>query len=296
MSTQLQALGLRRTASVMAMGAVCLISALSGLAPAFAGLSDSLELEISADKEQFLLGEPIWIDVVLRNVSEDTLCISGRDIRPEHRNIDFFVTRGDEILRYTGGYATYVGKPLDLAPGEEVATHFDILEFYGMRVEETVGFEKLFHPGDYSVQARVWHSVTSNTLDVEVIEPSGEDAEIYRGLHEAALLRSRRQFRQAAETLYPLLASASQSAYRDKLYFWLIRIVHMDEPRKRALAEQVLEEYPDSRYARACLLRVLSGMDRAEAQKLVKELESTSPGTRAAVQGRKLLQTYEFRK
>lgn len=276
--------------------AICPISTLIGVDPAFGQLSSVLSLEIRADKKQFLLGEPVWIDVLLKNVSQDTVRIPDRVIRPDFGNLEFFVTSGEETLPYTGGDATYIIEPLDLAPGEELTMQFDILDFYGESAEGTHWFERLFHPGTYSVQARAWHGVLSNTLEVEVIEPSGEELEIYNGLHEAAVLEGQRRFQEAAERLYSLLPSASRSAYRDKLYNELILGACADSPRQRRLAAQVLREYPDSRYAHFCLSYVFHGMSRAEAEEYVDELESAAPGTRAAVQGRKMLGTYEFRR
>ncbi len=275
---------------------ICPVSAVIGVTPAFGELSSSLSLEITADKKQFLSGEPIWIDVVLKNVSQDTVRIPHFEIAPELRNLDFFVFCESETLQYTGGVASYFIKPRDLAAAEEVISQEHILEYYGKPREGTGWFEKVLHPGTYSVQARAWHGVLSNTLEVEVIEPSGEELEIYNGLHEAILLRAQRCPQEAAERLYSLLPSASRSAYRDKLYFWLILFVHNDKQRERSLSARVLREYPDSRYAHACLLRFFRGMSRAEAEEYVGELESAAPGTRAALQGRKLLGTYEFRK
>ena len=287
---------LGRVMPVIVVVGICPISPPAAVDLAFGRLSNALELEINIDKERFLVGEPVWIDVVLKNVSQDTVPISGRDIRPEHGNLEFFVAGGEKTLKYTGGFATYIGGPQNLAPGEEITSQFDIVDFYGKPVEGTLCFEKLLHPGMYSVQARVWRNVTSNALDMEVVEPSGEDAEIQRALHEASLLIGQRRREEAGERLCSVLPSASQSVYRDKLYFVLIRIAHTERPRQRKLAEQVLREYPDSRYAGPCLLRVFGGMSRAQAEEFVGGLESAVPGTRAAVRGRKLLETYEFRK
>jgi hypothetical protein len=280
----------------IATAVICAVSAVIGVTPAFGELSRSLSLEITADKKQFLLGEPVWVDVVLKNVSQDTVRIPHFEMAPELSNLDFFVVCESETLQYTGGVASYWIKPRDLAPAEGLTSQEDILDYYGKPREGTGWFEKVLDPGTYSVQASAWHSVMSDTLEVEVIEPSGEELEIYNGLHEAILLRAQRRFQEAAERLCSLLPSASRSAYRDKLYFWLIRIVHNDKRRQRRLSAQILREYPDSRYARFCLSYVIHGMSRAEAEKFVGELESTAPGTRAAVQGRKMLETYEFRK
>lgn len=282
-------------APVIVIVTICPISPLTGLDLALGQAPSPLRLEISADKKQFLLGEPVWIDVALKNVSQDTVRIPDRVIRPDFGNLDFFVTSESETLRYIGGHATYVSEPINLAPGEEVISQHDILDFYGKPIEGTIALERLFHPGMYSVHARAWRSVVSNTLDVEVVEPSGDDAEIYRVLHEAALLSGQRRFREAAERLYPLLPSASQSAYRDKLYIELMWAVYTDRPRRKSLAAQVLREYPNSRYARKCLYYVFQGMSRAQAEDFVRDLESRAAGTRAALHGRRMLETHEFR-
>jgi hypothetical protein len=281
---------------VIASAVICPVSAVIGVTAAFGGLSSSVRLEISSDKKQFLVGEPVWIDVVLKNVSQDAVQIPHPRIEPELGNLDFFVVCGGDTLQYTGGTASYLRKPRDLVPGEDITSQLDILNYYGQPVEGTAYFEKVLRPGTYSIQGRAWHSILSNTLTVEVIEPAGEDAEIYSRFHDAAILRGQRHRQEAADSLSSLLPSASRSAYRDKVYFWLIRFVHNDKPRQRSLSAKVLRDYPDSRYAHACLLRVFHGMDRAQAQEFVGELESAALGTRAAVEGRKMLETYEFRK
>jgi len=287
---------LARAAPVAAIVVFCSFSLAAMGDVALAEASGRLQLEIGADKSRYLVGEPIWIDVVLKNVSQDTVRVGHRIMEPESWTLEFFVVTDGETLPYTGGRASVIYESLDLPPGGELPGQFDILQYYGKCGEGTKGFERFLDPGVYSIRARAFRSVTSNALEVEVLEPSGREAEIYRIFHEAAVLDAHRHYEEAAEKLQSLLRSASSSTYRDKLYYMLIRVLHTDRRRQRDLAERVLREYPDSRYARFCLTYVLYGMTRAEAEKFVSSLESAAPGTRAAVEARRLLRTYEFRK
>jgi len=288
--------GLSRPGAVLAIAAICLLRPPIGVDPALCDQSSSLRLEISAEKSRYLVGEPIWIDMVLKNVSQDTVVIGHRVVRPEYGNLKFLIVGDGDTLQYADGFAMFISRSMNLPPGGELRDQFDVLEYYGKCGEGTMGFEMFFDPGVYSIRARAFRSVTSNTLEVEVVEPSGQEAEIYRVFHEAAVLRAQKRYDEAAEKLHALLPSAEQSPYRDKLYYMLIRILSDDKARRGRLAERVLRDYPNSRYARPCALRAFSNMTRAEAEKFVTSLESAAPGTRAAVEARRLLRTYEFRK
>lgn len=286
---------IRRAASSIVMVAAFPLSPLMGLDTTVCLGRGSLALEISPDKTEFLLGEPIWIDVTLRNTGSDTLMIPHRIQSPDRGNLEFLVTTDGDTLDYSGPMGSYVRQPQALEPGGGITRQHDILESYGRPVDGTKMLERQISPGEYTVQAKAFVNVVSNALDITVVEPSGTEAELHSALHEAYLLVAQRRTHEAVDLLGPLLADAAHSAYRDKLYFTLILVGRDDLSEWEGLTRGFVTNYPDSRYSRPCLLRLFRDMSRSQAESFVRELEFNAPGTRAALESRKILQKYEFR-
>ncbi|MFH2048543.1 MAG: hypothetical protein ABIJ12_03765 [bacterium] len=141
-----------------------------------------LSLDISLSKKTYLLNEPIWLDVTLKNISDENIRIYG--LCPSCLNgslsIDMVDSLGKEI-RYSGYvYDMVPGKGWILEPQEEYYRCFNLLETNGFINYGLIGamYLKYLPSGKYRMRAHSWRTY-SQELSFEVMEPIGEEKATY---------------------------------------------------------------------------------------------------------------------
>jgi hypothetical protein len=267
---------------------VCL-SAAAGPSPVSADVADPpLRLEMSLEKREFLVAEPIWIDVSLTNTGTDTMWFPETLLEPMIESLKFLVIAGDDTVPYEGIAGNYCGPPVPLAPGAVTARYVDLLEYYSESAPGTAGFERYLRAGTYSIQA-VAYGVTSETVIIEVSEPTGRDLAIHTAIHDAMLLKIRGQRTQAADLLLPLLDEIPVgNPYRERLEYSLNGILCFDKKRLFPMLRRFLSANPETRYARLFMLDLISPMSGERALAFADSVAAASPGTRLAKQAKEL--------
>jgi hypothetical protein len=250
--------------------------------------------EISLEKSKYLPGEAVWVDFVLRNVSEDTLFIEDSKLDPNNFNLSFDVTARNDTLPFIGYHPNCRPIwPRWLFPGGTLTGTVNICTYYGEPVEGNRWEGWLFHPGIYSLQGIALREVPSNRLEFEVMEPSGEDVKIFEVLHRAQILAAQYSREATAELLFPLLPRATNSVYRDQIYRVLRWAVALDYPKAAEVGREALKINPNTRYARTHLFAVFWASTPEEGRRYVESLERKAPGSRVAVLGRELLDGFK---
>jgi hypothetical protein len=250
----------------------------------------SLDLEIVLDKETFLVGEPIWVDVRLCNAGGDTIVMPHQELCIYCGTLRFFVTTDGDTLPYRGSVATVVAIPRVVPPGKEFTRSFDLREYYGASVVETLYLEKLIAIGTYEVSARDSGVASRNRLGFSVVEPSGHDANTRAALEAAYSDYGNRKFEEAADELRTLVPDASAGPYGELIHFLLAKFSRWAGKGHIAACQLGVEQTPNSRYAEYFVRPILERMGEDEARAFASQLEHTAPSSRAAKLARRLVE------
>ncbi len=153
--------------------------------------SSDWNVEISLDKEEYLIYEPIWLDVELKNISNSTLETIGIPT-PNHRGFNVIIkdSKGNS-LPYTGIQVSYLGRTVKLVKPNEIeykpfnlVSSFKFHEYYSDYVAP-YGFFSYIPPSTYTVQVEL-EDETSNVLNFEIKEPEGQELEVLILLDKAS--------------------------------------------------------------------------------------------------------------
>jgi len=141
-----------------------------------------LELRIRADKDQFLLGEPVILFVTLRNVGGGPTRVA-RLLEPEYDFVKYRVREpdGDLVPFVPWAIKDHPEPEGQISPGETLQDVAKI--FYG---GQGWTFQQ---PGKYEITATYRDQVQSNTLAITVVEPKDpaarRAADLFLGSDEA---------------------------------------------------------------------------------------------------------------
>ncbi len=126
---------------------------------------NQLELSISADKEYYLLGEPIIVYVKLKNVGNKSV-EAMRYLEPDFDYVRYFITGLDgEEEQFTSIMLKEPANPRQTLPPKG-SIHAAAKIFYGSD-------EWIFQaPGQYLLKAIYLNQVTSNSIAINVHDPS----------------------------------------------------------------------------------------------------------------------------
>jgi hypothetical protein len=239
------------------------------------GNDQQLKLEIELSKMIFLVGEPIWLDVTLTNVSTDTVRILGLCLPCRDGSFDIEIEDGDgNVMTYSGPVNVMTSrKGWLIEPNEQYYNCFNLSQFYGSFKNGLIGstWLRFLPPGKYRVRALYLHTY-SQRLEFEVLEPEGEEKQAYDELYNAFLsLFPGRQFDSVIQRLEKLIERFPNSVYIEKAYWHLpddrgflqrfpnsgfnesnLRILtsELASEQKREFLEKVIQDYPESRSAK----------------------------------------------
>jgi hypothetical protein len=244
--------------------------------------AQNLKLEISLSKEAYLKAEPIWLDVTLTNVSQDTarawdLCL------PCQMGFEVIVRdeRGD-TMEYSGLlYDMKIGAGWVMMPSESQYECLDLSEYFGDPPEPraplaSFTFTKSLKPGKYVVVAKHHirsQTISSNELAFAIRPPKGEEQEGYRLLHAAYLAWIQGKSHSIIQdTLCQIIKSYPKSPYAEKAFR------HLPQPND----ELFLERFPNSGYSQGAIRAITSDKSDQEKRKFLQKIMKRNPGTRSA--------------
>jgi hypothetical protein len=139
-----------------------LIMVLSLLVPGAPAVAQPVDLALTTDRTEFMLGEPVVVLVGVKNIGHDTMYVSP-EFGPEGGNVDYIVTGpGGKAKAFSPLYVQDRADFRPLAPGQTVRGTARI--FYG---GNGYTFQE---PGNYSVVASMGKS-RSSPLRLKVLPP-----------------------------------------------------------------------------------------------------------------------------
>ncbi len=239
-----------------------------------------VSLEISLPSTQFLLGEPVWLDVTLTNTSQDIvviplgLCLACRTLDLEIRD------ESGDLVPYSGIHVFWMPKPVTMAPGESQIRSYDLLEYYGIGVNKDSDIDRRLQPSSYSVTARDG-PVYSTVERFRIVEPEGTDAEVLNALHEASVSLDGLELDEALRVLESIEHLTASSPYAERATY-LKALSRLGNPEALVQAcRNAVESDPDSRYAGYYVGKVVGGMTPGELALFLEDLERSAPNSRA---------------
>jgi len=248
----------------------------------------SCDLSIWTEKEDFLVHEPIWTYMRLTNNSAETLALNASSL-PQGLRVK--AIKGREVSQCFHSGAT--GRP-GTKPGESFVKWVDLSGWWGiMRVEISNGW-RFIPAGRYNVWIEKYcpqaesNVIKSNTIEITVSEPKGEELAAWNLLTEASRLQGRNK-EVAYKKFEKLVEKYPHSVYAPKA---LDRAAgcytYVDGEEEKALRKyrELLEKYPESPYyllAIACIEVIYENdKDKAGALKEMKELMKKHPNSKIA--------------
>jgi len=237
------------------------------------------DLSIWTEKEDFLLHEPIWTYMRLTNNSEETLQHVNKSILPLGFNVKSL--KGDKIPICVDKEFTVIPTT---KPGESFVDWVDLTWWCGiMRVKISDGW-RFIPAGRYQVWIEKYcpqaesNVIKSNTVEITVSEPKGEELAAWNLLTEA--LRLRWSNKEVAYAKFKELAKKyPKSVYAPKALHYAAGCYHYVTGKEEAILElsrELIDKYPDSPYIRSAfddiLFRVYS--KRKDKDGAIKEMQA----------------------
>ena len=139
-------------------------------------------ITISTEKDHFLLQEPIWIFINFKNTTKDTLRINRTTLREGLRVGVIQGGRVPKYLRFSGIPTSFV------VPGDSLFALVDLNTYYGTTGGLYIGW-RFIPAGHYRVYIKLpSYRITSDTIEITVSEPEGEELKAMNLLTEGMKL------------------------------------------------------------------------------------------------------------
>ncbi len=251
--------------------------------------NEPLKATLSLDKEKFLVNEPIWLTIIVENISKDKTLEASADPVTGKVRIEVVSREGDTLY---GGciIGTAVGTPPTLEPGERDIYFVNLIGSlcnYGIKHEDAY-YGRLIPEGEYYIQATVRYRyqgkttpVLTNKLNFKVEKPKGDEKKAYD-----LLVKGRKKcypeqkWKEGREMIWRMIEEYPNSVYRDAAYELLVDKFHHDS--KLALA--FIEKYPNSGLIASVIFAVTRKIDKpTERKKFFEEIIKKYPNTKAGM-------------
>ncbi len=274
---------------------LCLL--LGRTAVATGGPADSLQVTLSAIKQEFLVGEAIRILVQVKNVGSEPVKARELFVDDGEPDIGTFYSRDGDTFRqfHVFHYVDWDRSRdlLELAPGE--SWYYAMRLLYSAEVENRLAFGEL---GDYwlKVHYLYWPArqedlkrLESNTIRIRVMQPDGHNLQIWENLRNDACLRFLQtgslpleERQEIPADIARLLVSAPDSAYHPAMRWALGRYYYQIRTTGTPLPN--LEDIENGRLYRKALgiylqdpTDRLAGDERLFTRRVVVRFEEMTP-------------------
>jgi len=245
-----------------------------------------IEFEISLGKPRYVLGEDVWLRIVLANNCDSAVTVTELSYLAAGLRIDLVDSSGKR-LSYTGFLDVdwYPGFEARLGAGESQGLLISLVESHG-RHSSPVTFGQLLPTGKYRVSCRFYSasagSFDSDTLAFSIEAAAGDTAKAlaaYVALEDSAatlLHKFYREHRKEGLLLYSeYITTYPKSPVAPRL---LNTLESLDRVQAGLYADWMISWYPESPWSAPSLLDLLyaDGADRREILRSVANQHSGS--------------------
>jgi len=168
------------------------------------GVPPKLETQFIMYKKQYLLREPIWVKVQVKNVGDK----SGKFY---FVNIDGLVIKDSNGKIYPCNVAIE-RIPITINPGQTLEKEFDVLTWYGVK-EDSFWVRYYLPPEKYDVYYQVENDVQSESDSFSILEPRGDELKAMNLLKRSHDLRIQKKDKESLEKLKELVQKYPKSRY-----------------------------------------------------------------------------------
>ncbi len=255
--------------------------------------AQQFSLDLSLEKQNYLLNETIWLDASLTNISTSPLNTDGISA-PEHGGLTLkIINESGELLDYTGpqwniaydGVGYYL-----LEPGEKQYNSFGLNYLYGVS-QGDLDFTILgmYFPqipvGSYTIEG-TFEGITSNILSFNVIEPSGDEKEVFDLLVAGCSLWSNSDRVPAGNKFQEILDRFPNTVYGETCFH--LAKTNLGTLEGMELTKQKLERFPNSGSAIGWLNGIIYYLDKSEKEAVLNQVIIDNPNSRAAKFAKKI--------
>ena len=210
-----------------------ILAVLTGLVGLSYATNESLQVEITIcmDKSEYLLDEPIWVEVLIMNTSDETASLP-----PPVSGVGLFRfilrgTDGDTIPRTP---PIVVGCPQRgpdalVSPRDTLYSLRNLLETFGDHVPWLSSVNTL-PTGSYTLEAEYDGMYTSNLLSFSVVEPHGEESHAHDLLMTGRDLKWKKRYDQAIQRFETVVESYPTSVYAARALIYMRGIYMFAQP------------------------------------------------------------------
>lgn len=238
-------------------------------------ISDDFELTVLIDKSEYLLDEPIWLDILAVSTSDEVQTKNPPALGGWW--FELLITNEDgDTLPYEGPRPLFSTVPVDtVGPGDTLYRCIDLLNAFGRKppwLSATLSIE----PGTYQLTAQYVKGEVSNTVSFSVVPPTGDERQAHALLTDGLRHRFSKQSEQGVRELEQLLTDYPTSAYAARACVRLAGAYSSKEPRRDefdSVVRKLIVMYPNSGYVRFALDHYRDVMDR-NALALIDSLKS----------------------
>lgn len=247
-----------------------------------------MPVTISAQKQIFLMSEPIRVRVAIKNplgelIYLDTSYYFARHLRVIDQNNRLYELK----VNFEFNSACYI------APGDSMIRMYDITSDFGNMMPAS---EKEFYglpEGSYTIEFKMKQKemhFESNKLRVSIIPPSDEEREVFILYNNARFSFFQKAPNKTPQEVISACEMIAQN-YPHSVYtpgaLSLARSASMnDSLTYQILGEKILQKYPDSYQSWdviiASVIPYRSNKDKIGVENFLKEIITKSPGTFAA--------------
>ena len=224
------------------------------------GITQKLTLIARTTKSVYLVGEPVWLKIILKNNSNITIKA------PEHlwlaSGIDLSLLNSDSTRLDYKGIVSHSNSYEILIKGDSTVKYFDLLNSYGEK-EPLFSPRCSLNPGDYYLTATYDNfgiPIQSNKIMFTIRRPSGDQAKALKLFKEAYnnwLLK--KDYDKAVELYKRLINTYPNSVYVELAYneicLWN-RLQLRNYSEVISFAEELLNKHPQSPYLKRMIYNI----------------------------------------
>jgi hypothetical protein len=235
---------------------------------------DYIRLELRTSGTSCYIEEPFWIDVLMINVTDDTIRIPYPT--PEEELLHFEGRFHGQPIVYEGVSTLSLKTPMvRVSPGDTVHQAFNLWESF-LRAETWNNIPKT---GRVTLAAR-FGGVITNEISFTIETPIGSDAEAYKlwqAYKDSYWVYPFPTEQERFQYLREIIASYRSTGYAEWATYELVRksAKNNEDPRKQEYAKSLITDYPSSGFVRNCLPVFLGMFDPSEKDSVLKSLMST---------------------
>lgn len=245
---------------------------------------DSLQFSIELEKDTFLISEPIWLDMYLRNLGKESISVKPLSIGGGWLELivinssnDTLIPYAKEVINFVGGGPTYT-----LGSSETLYICRDLLEATGLgeREDKWMSWRSYLKPDTYKIKARYQRYLESNELTFAVANPTGTQKIARRMWKEghAEQLKIQGKSDGSISKWKELIEKYPKSVYAPSA---LRELLYGDSQNSTNHAQNLLSTHPNSGYSGYAIGILLQNESEEEREKIYQQISKKYAGTRA---------------